>query len=284
IIFHTLAECIEVIEDFIRKNIKSIATLGIEHSTPYYLLQLLEKEAPGLSLELVNDMLVQLRIVKTPAEIAHAKKGTEIVTKTMGELFDLMYLGMSRLELMEEARYRMFRHGATGISHLTMAFGATNPEIALHEELVKDKLVTLDLGAFVDGYASDNRRYIYTGKVPSQVTETHEIMVETVDKVGAALVPGKRFCDIFNLAKELSAAQNIELAYSHVGHSMGLETEEMRIDGKEETEIQPGMVLNIEFFTKIPSGESLGNEETYVIGPEGSTRITLLPRPIRTLA
>ena len=91
------------------------------------------------------------------------------------------------------------------ISHLTFTFGGSNPEIEIAEPLPPNALVTLDLGAIVGGYCSDNRRYAYTGDLPDDVRETYETMVSIVDDVGAMLVPGTTHKEIFERALELHA-------------------------------------------------------------------------------
>ena len=71
----------------------------------------------------------------------------------------------------------LVERGAAGISHLTFTFGGSNPEIEIAEPLERGRLVTLDLGAIVGGYCSDNRRYAFTGELPDEVRETYDAMV-----------------------------------------------------------------------------------------------------------
>src|SRR5207302_5695504 len=101
------------------------------------------------------------------------------------ELGDVLRLGMGRSELVREAKYRLIRNGADGISHITFSFAGANPEFDIDERLAPGRLVTLDLGAIYRGYCSDNRRYAYAGKLPAALGETYRQMVEIVDAVGA---------------------------------------------------------------------------------------------------
>lgn len=43
------------------------------------------------------------------------------------------------------------------------------------------------------------------------------------------------------------------------------------------------MVINIELYSKAETGEQIGDEETYIIGPAGPERISVLPREIHTV-
>jgi hypothetical protein len=44
------------------------------------------------------------------------------------------------------------------------------------------------------------------------------------------------------------------------------------------------MVINIELYSHDDGGQQVGDEETYVIGPAGPERISLLPRVIHEIA
>jgi len=260
-------------------------TIGIESSCPYYITRIIQNNIGQVKVSIVDSILNQMRLIKSKEEIKRLKKSTEITEKTISELYDEMYIGMSRLELISKAKSRLIRNGAMGISHVTISFGEANPEIAIGEELHKDRLVTLDLGGILDGYASDNRRYAYTGRVPDEVAEQYSIMTSIVDKVGAALVSRKRYSDVFKVALDLYKKNKVEPLdrMNHVGHNMGLETEEEWIDNDSERRIKEDMVINIELYTKTFQGFQIGNEETYVIRKDGSEQISSLPREIRVI-
>ena len=109
-------------------------------------------------------------------------------------------------------------------------------------------------------------------------------MVEIVDAVGAALVPGASYASLMQLARDLYARHKIDPLgrFNHVGHNIGLETEERWLDDAA-GEVLPGMVINIELYSKAETGEQIGDEETYLIGAEGPRRISSLPRQIREI-
>ena len=71
--------------------------------------------------------------------------------------------------------------------------------------------------------------------------------------------------------------------FSHVGHNIGLETEEEWLDNDGSRSVEAGMVINIELYSKAPTGDMIGDEETYVIGPDGPERISVLPREIHVV-
>jgi Xaa-Pro aminopeptidase len=205
------------------------------------------------------------------------RKSTQIVDQTVLELAQNLRLGMTRLELIQEAKWRMIKNGADGVDHITAAFGTANPEIALDEVLEPNQIVTLDLGAVYRGYVSDNRRLVYTGNIPAALKELHGKLCWVVDEMGKALVPGKTFSEVHGYAAELYARMGIDPMYLHVGHSMGLQVEEHWIMSDDPTRVEPGMVLNIELYSSSEEGVMVGDEETFLVTDGGPEKLSILP-------
>lgn len=279
--FDRYADAVEALEGVLRA--KRRGRLALESTCPRYVLDTVKRADCGDDIADANGLMTELRLLKSPAEIAALRRSTELIEKTVAELYELLEPGMSRLALMDEARRRMIANGATGISHITFSFAQQNPEYAIDEPLDRGRLATLDLGAFVDGYCSDNRRYAYAGDIPASLLDRYERMVEIVDGIGAALIPGRTYAEVYERAGELCAERDVQLLgrKTHVGHHIGLETEEEWIDADASRTIRPNMVINIEVYSTAETGEQIGNEETYVIGADGPERVTVLEREIR---
>jgi Xaa-Pro aminopeptidase len=278
------AGALEAWEKLLTGVVASGGRLGVESTLPLFALRLFEKAGGEASkLVTIDDELVALRVVKSPEEIALLERSIGIVEDTVEELYGLLEPGISRLDLIAEAKTRMFAHGATGISHVTMSFGKANPELGIGETLEPGKLVTLDLGAVVDGYCSDNRRYAWIGTPPDELLSTQARMVEVVDALGAALVPGASEASVFEKGVELFQENGFDPYFFHVGHHIGLQTEERWLTRGSEAVVEPGMVVNIELYTPVEGVDFVGDEETFVVEEYGSRRISCLSRDIRVL-
>jgi Xaa-Pro aminopeptidase len=273
------AEAYECLERVLRD--KAAGRLGVEPSCPRQVLQTIERAGRSADVADGGALLTGLRLIKSDAEIAAIQRSTDVVERTVAELNELLEPGMSRLALMDEARRRAIANGATGISHITFSFGQQNPEHAIDEPLDEGFLATLDLGAIVDGYCSDNRRYAFAGEIPAELQDRYERMVAVVDGIGAALVPGATYAEVFARAAELHTEHGFEMheRATHVGHHIGLETEEEWITNDPGKRIEANMVINIEQYS-FETGPPIGDEETFVVGPDGTRRITSLPREI----
>ncbi len=273
--FFNRESAIDELQDFLHSTLQSDARIAIEQSCPFYVYSALQNIVdPSQIVAEADDLLLPLRLVKTEREIALIRKATAIVEASVADLRGQIKPGMSRLELINAAKRRMLEHGASGIGHTTIAFGTSNPEIAYDETLEMNNVVTLDLGAVVDGYASDNRRLFYTGSIPDNLRHLHNTMCEIVEQVGNALHPGVTFAGIYTLAAQLYEARDLPPFFISAGHSIGLQTEEAEISPDSNLTVQAGMVLNIELYAPYSDGSYIGNEETFLVTESGSIRLT----------
>ena len=274
--FFDANSAIEELRDFLRERVPEGAKIGVEATCPLFVLNAVLERATSMDNVVVADeVLLRQRLRKSDAEIALMRRATEIVEATVTDLRGHIAVGASRLRVISAAKRLMMERGASGIDHTTIAFGGSNPEIAVDETLLPGKLVTLDLGATLDGYVSDNRRLLYTGVVPADLRALHETMCGIVATVGAALTPGTAFADIYNLAVAEFGKRDLPPFFLTAGHSLGLQVEEAWITAESALTIVPGMVLNIELYSPYSDGTSIGDEETYLITDAGPVRLTI---------
>lgn len=270
----------------LRETVGSLSGEGpiaVESTAPRFVTDALADA--GVAVGDADPVIDDLRLIKTAEEIALIRRSTSIIEDCVEALYPVLEIGMSRAELMRTARTMLVERGATGVSHLTFTFGGSNPEIEIAEPLPENRLVTLDLGAIVGGYCSDNRRYAFTGPLPEEVKGAYETMVAIVDEVGAMLVPGATHAEIFDRALALHDEHGVAPLprFTHTGHNIGLETEERWLADSPDERIEAGMAINIELYTTLETYGQIGNEETYVISESGPERLTVLPREIREI-
>lgn len=275
--FFTYDMAVGEITSFVLEKLKPGCTIGVDSAFPYFAVQLIQENVNPVKFIVVDDLIHELQLVKSPAEIERIRQSTFIIDKTVLELADILRPGMSRLELIQEAKSRMHKNGAHGVDHVTVAFGPANPEIALGEILEPNQIVTLDLGAVCDGYVSDNRRLVYTGIAPASLKELHKKLCWVVAEMGKALKPGKTFGELHAHAYDLYAQIGVDPMFMHVGHSIGLHVDEHWILGDDPTVITQGMVLNIELYSFSDEAVMIGDEETFVVTDGELEKLSTLP-------
>jgi Xaa-Pro aminopeptidase len=275
--YFTYQMSVDELTAFIGEKLQPGCTIGVESTFPFYAVQLIQEHARPAQILVVDDLIHQLRLVKSEAEIKRINKSTQIIDQTVVELSQNLRLGMSRLELIQEAKYRMLKNGAHGVDHVTVAFGPANPEVALGETLEENQIVTLDLGAVYEGYVSDNRRLVYTGTVPDHLKQLHQKLCWVVAEMGNALQPDITFAELHAHAFELYEKVGLDPMFLHVGHSLGLQVDEHWILGDDPTPVEKGMVLNIELYSFSDEGVMIGDEETYVVTGGKPEQLSHLP-------
>lgn len=255
--------------------------VGIESSCPYWAYRTVEKAVGAENVAPSDDVALRLRLVKSEKELERLRTSTRIVEATASELAGELHVGLSRIALAQRARQVMMQNGATAVDHLTIAFGPSNPEVMLDERLAPNQVITLDLGAIYEGYSSDNRRLFYSAKsLPDDMAALHDKLLRIVDGVGEVLLPGTAFSALYSRGVDLYQKEGLEPMFFHVGHSIGIQTEEAWISVESELKVEENMVLNVELYAPHGSGVMIGDEETFVIEKAGGRRITTLPRGI----
>jgi Xaa-Pro aminopeptidase len=259
--------------------------LAVEPNCPVILADAL-RELPGVDVSTeAEEILLALRRCKTDAERELLGRAVEIAEEAVERVYSNLEVGSSRLEMIQLAKQSVIELGGDGVSHVTMSFGGANPEIGLDEVLEPGALVVVDVGAKLSGYTSDCRRYGFAGSVPEEVLASHAVTCEAVDRVASLMTPGASFGSLMAAGKEVFAQRGIDFLDSHVGHGIGMETEEEWIDdgpsaGKQ---IEEGMVVAIEMYAFAGSYGVIGNEETYEITAQGPRRLTKLDPLVRQI-
>ncbi len=260
--------------------------VGIEASCGLEVANLVSA-VEGVELRPADPILNVLRRRKTAREVELLRRSVEIAEGALERVIATLRIGGSRLEATRMAKRSVLELGGDGVGHVTMSFGLANPEIAIDEPLRPGALAVVDVGAKYNGYTSDCRRYAYAGDcVPDVVLEQHQAMCDVVDEVARAMRPGTTFRELTRIGREGYSSRGIPLRgrFTHVGHGIGLDTEEEWIEDDESRVIEEDMVVAIELYAAVGDLGAVGDEETYVIRSDGPERLSLLDRAIRTVA
>ncbi|MBN2225645.1 MAG: aminopeptidase P family protein [Deltaproteobacteria bacterium] len=274
---------IETLKNFFVGRDLDGKTIGVESGCPYFAVRLIEDNTTPGGLVVIDDIMQSLRLIKSPREVEMILQCTKIAEATFSELAGIIKPGITRPDLIQEAKYRMIKNGATGIGHVTISFGTSNPEVSIEEKLETDKLVAIDIGPVFNGYAADIRRHVYTGAVPERLARLYSTMCGIVKEIGRLSVPGTTAKELHERALKLYEENDLPPYIINVGHSIGLQTEEVWLYNGTDLTLKPGMVINIELYTSYDEGVEIGDEETYLITENETMQLTSLPLDIITV-
>lgn len=117
--------------------------------------------------------------------------------------------------------------------------------------LVEGDIISIDMGAIVDGYVGDSARTFPVGSVSAEATRLMEVTKRSLEAGIAQCWPGKRLYDIGAAVQAVAEGAGFSVVREYVGHGIGRAMHEdpqvpnYGTPGKGPT-LLPGMVLAIE--------------------------------------
>lgn len=217
--------------------------------------------------------LAKLRAIKQPTEIKVIKQAIDLTIGGFDQVKNKLASLKHEYEVEAVFSYHFRSSGATGhaydpivacgINACTLHYGDNN------DHLQRDKLLLIDIGARVDGYAADITRTYALGQPTKRQIQIHSAIQAAHNQIIDLLRPGLRIKDYQNsvngiMKKALMSigvmeSVNDDKAYRHyfphaISHGLGIDVHDSL--GRPE-EFLPGMVLTVEPGVYIPQ-ESLG--------------------------
>lgn len=205
-------------------------------------------------------LVSELRLVKSPEEIAEMQKAMDITKDAVEYLMTNCKTGITEGAL--EAYYDFYikQNGVKDRAFNTIAAAGKNAAI-LHYvenncELKDGELILFDLGAQWNYYNADiSRTFPISGKFTKRQKEVYEEVLKVNEFIIEAIRPGVMVKELNDLANDMLGEACVRLGlikdksefrkyYFHsIGHSLGLDTHDV---GKRNIELKPGMVWTVE--------------------------------------
>jgi methionyl aminopeptidase len=219
---------------------------------------------------------------KSPEEIASMRRGGKIVADTLSRLREALRPGITTLELDRIAEAAIVGAGATpsfkGYRGYPAAICTSPNEVIVHgipsKSVVLDEgdIVSLDVGAYLEGFHADSAWTYPVGEVDARVAELLKVTEASLDAAVERCAPGIRLGDVGAAVQEVAEAAGFSIVREYAGHGVGRALhEEPSIPnygppGRREI-LAPGMTLAIEPMV------NLGRPETKTLG-DGWTVVT----------
>ncbi|MFC7440944.1 M24 family metallopeptidase [Laceyella putida] len=258
-----------------------ITTLAFEqeHLTFAEFLQL--KEAAGqIKLLPTSGVVKELRMVKDAAELAVMKEAARIADEAFSKILGEIKPGVRENEIAFKLEFTMREMGATSSSFDMIV--ASGKRSALPHGVASDKvlehgdLVTLDFGAYFQGYASDITRTVMLGKPSEKQKEIYDIVLEAGKRTIEALRPGMTGKEADAIARDYISAHGYGEYFGHsTGHGLGMEVHELpMLSSRGETVLAPNMVVTVEPGIYLPELGGVRIEDDVVITETGCEVLT----------
>ncbi len=235
----------------------------VPHTVRGSAVRLLRKAFPSATLAPADQLLAEMRTIKTPAEIQHIRTACRIAEQAFQKGSRLLKADMTEAEAAAACRIALsaclgdfdpvkrcdgFMHCMSGVNS-EKAFGPYPRSRS--RKLEAGDLVILRCHSYADGYWADIARTYHVGPINEEKRKTFDAVFAARDAALATLRPGAKAADVDRAAREVLAAHGLGAAFKHpAGHGVGFGVADPgarpRLHPKSEDVIEPGMVLKLE--------------------------------------
>ena len=209
---------------------KAIGVVGVENMpVPFY--DALSQEI-GDDLKRVDDIVAELRSVKSPAELANMRHSAHLGDLGFEAMMEVAKPGVQGIEIVAEMERAARREGADHAKYW-MASGPptrwedTRLDLKPHERVLEEgDLMAVCSYIVYRGYWSHGQRTGTMSRPSEYLAQTYQIAVGAQDAGIAAMRPGVPAGDIARAVREKVEESGWQLQGGRIGHGTGLDYSE----------------------------------------------------------
>lgn len=231
-----------------------------------------------------SSVMRELRMIKTPAEIAALHTVGAAIDAVHAQVPDLLRPGRTEAEVGRDIAERIL----DGHDEVNFVIVGSGPNGASPHHETGDRVlqpgdaVVVDIGGTLDGYCSDETRDYAIGHLPDGYAELHRVLEEAQQRAVDAVRPGVSAASIDAAARDhIEAAGYGERFIHRTGHGIGIEEhEEPYIVAGNDLELRPGMAFSIEPGIYVPGRYGSRIEDIVVVTDDGVASANHRPRTV----
>ena len=232
----------------------------------------LKQAAPQVTVKDIRSNIGDLRVIKSPTEIALLREAIELSDDAQVEAMKLMRPGAWEYQVAAKMVETHAMGGSEAEAYAPIVGAGPNSTVLHYDKLSRKMedgdIVVLDVGAQYSGYAADITRTLpANGKFTPRQREIYEIVLGAQEAALKALKPGMDMCrkgnkSVYKIAYEYidshgkdQRGKSLGQYFIHgLGHNIGLDVHD---PGDSCKPLVPGMVVTVEPGIYIPE-ENLG--------------------------
>ncbi|HTA14214.1 MAG TPA: Xaa-Pro peptidase family protein [Solirubrobacteraceae bacterium] len=249
--------------------------------------RLRELLAPGWELVPCGGVIERLREIKDAQETARIRAAAELADQALSGVLEAGLVGRTEREVAIELELRMRRMGAQAPSFPSIVASASHGALPHAEprdvEIAGGVLVTIDWGAYLDGYCSDCTRTYATGLVAEEAGEVYELVLQAQEAALDAVRAGISGREVDGVARSIIEQAGHAEHFGHgVGHGVGMEIHEAPRLSRTASDqpLSAGNIVTVEPGVYLPGRLGVRIEDLAVVGEHGSERLTGLPKQL----
>lgn len=212
----------------------------------------LQDALPGVEWVDASDLLWELRLIKSQAEIECMRKSCSAVMHAFSTVYPRLAPGVTQEQVVHMLQAAVCEASADP-GFIIPVFDAETYEaqtcLPSSKPIEKGDIVWVDMGAVYHGYWCDFCRAVSLGRPSDEILRTWEAIHRVTMKGVEAVRPGATFNQVVRACAAEAERQgvNLNFAAGRTGHSIGLHLAEppsVRLDNT--AVLEPGMTFTIE--------------------------------------
>ncbi|MCR9254836.1 MAG: Xaa-Pro peptidase family protein [Alphaproteobacteria bacterium] len=252
----------------------------------------LRKDLPGNAIRDASPLIVSLRQVKSPAEIAKIGHICAVASAAFAQAPSLFASGQPLIEAFRSFKRTLLAAGADDVPYLVGGAGPDGYVDVISPPtdvpLRDGDILMLDTGGMFDGYFCDFDRNWAIGRASEKAKAAHRTLHAATDAALAIAKPGTRCRELFaTMHRVIAEAGGVSEAGSvgRYGHGLGMQLTEWPSHAAwDETVLEPGMVLTLEPSMTYASalegaGRLMVHEENLVVTEDSPVLLTTRAAP-----
>jgi Xaa-Pro dipeptidase len=259
--------------------------IGIElQSTPHSIIASLTEGMPEIQLTSADDLLRELRLVKTDVEIKLLETAVREADRAFVSALNHMEgnvsdpLNYDLWEFTERVRVHVGEFGGSGTGNLLTLQG-TEAQIYYRPPqgvFIQGNLVRTEVTNHYFGYWANAGRTFVVGEPSTSQLDAYQKNIFLKTTAENLLKPGVQACEIFDSVKKIAQKEHIPFwETAGAGHGVGTcERESPYLTADDSTVLQAGMVVVLAIYTFGPEKELIVSKDTFVITDSGSRRLS----------
>ncbi|MGD8419568.1 MAG: Xaa-Pro peptidase family protein [Gammaproteobacteria bacterium] len=245
----------------------------------------LRAQLPDLDMVDCAEPMLKLMSVKSAAETDKIRHVCELASDSFEALPEFAASGQSEREILRAMRIDLLRRGADNTPFIVCASGPDGyGDIIMgprDRELEAGDILIIDTGTVYDGYFCDFDRNFAFGRASDTARRVYETVYRSTDAGLAAARPGATTTDVWQAmwsVLEAGGAKSNDVG--RMGHGLGAQlTEWPSLTSKDQTPLEPGMVITLEPGMNYGDGKIMVHEENIVITDSGAQLLSRRAAP-----
>ena len=235
------------------------------------------------------ETMLEVRAVKSAGEVAKLRRASEITSRIFAEvIFPMMRDKTTPYEIYQEAialaarerSYFLFLHMFVDGGHVSL--GADGGAGHKSRSPITSNLIppsrTTSSPSSISGAATRaiaptcaGTWWSAAGRPTNSQHRVHGAIIDAREAIRAAIRPGIKASEIFDIGVKVLDKHDLGLALSMVGHGLGLSIHENpALTAYDHRPLEPGMVINIEPNLEVPGMTMINVEDAGVVTEDGS--------------